>query len=146
MKMMPTTCLLIAILVGVAFHVLLPVAHVLRVPWNLFGLIPLLFGVWINVSADMAFKQAGTTVKPFEESKALVQEGVFRRSRNPMYLGFVGILLGVATLLRSLSPFLVVVSFAILIDRVYIQVEERMLEAQFGDEWRRYRASVRAWL
>ena len=76
--------------------------------------------------------------------KALIQEGVFGWSRNPMYLGFVGILLGVATLLRSLSSFLVVVSFAILLDRVYIQVEERMLQAQFGDEWRRYWASVRA--
>lgn len=50
--------------------------------------------------------QAGTTVKPFQESTALITDGVFRLSRNPMYLGFVLVLTGIATLLGSLTPWL----------------------------------------
>jgi protein-S-isoprenylcysteine O-methyltransferase Ste14 len=63
-----------------------------------------------------------------------------------MYLGFVLILLGVALLLGSLTPWLVIPIFAILIDRVFIQVEERMLAEQFGQDWSTYKAGARRWL
>jgi len=115
-------------------------------PWNLIGLIPLFFGLWINLSADRAFKKAETTVKPFEESNALIQDGVFRWSRNPMYLGFVAILLGISVILRSLSPYIAVVVFVVLIDLMFIRVEEQMLEEKFGDGWKRYRSGVRKWM
>lgn len=143
---MPPTYLLIAILLCIAFHFLIPILYIIPSPWNLIGLVPLLLGIWFNFSADQAFKQTKTTVKPFEDSNALIQEGVFRFSRNPMYLGFVGILLGISLMLRSVSPFLVVMVFAILIDVMFIQVEERMLETKFGEEWKQYRSRVRKWI
>jgi protein-S-isoprenylcysteine O-methyltransferase Ste14 len=146
MKIMPTTCLLVAILLSIALHFLLPITNIIPSPWNLFGLVPLFLGIWINISADRAFKQANTTVKPFEVSKSLIQNGVFRLSRNPMYLGFVGILLGIAIMLRSISPYFPVNAYVILTERVYIQVEERMLEAKFGAEWKQYKSSVRRWI
>lgn len=144
-KIMPTTYLLLAILLCIALHWLAPIAFIISAPWNLLGILPVLFGIWINLSADRAFKLAKTTVKPFEVSTALIQKGAFRLSRNPMYLGFAALLLGISVMLRSLSPFIVVVLFAILIDRVFIRVEEGMLEDGFGDEWRRYRSQVRKW-
>ncbi|MBN1180513.1 MAG: hypothetical protein JXD18_14990, partial [Anaerolineae bacterium] len=70
-KMMPTTWLLIAIVVMVALHFLLPVVTVIPPLWNLLGIVPLALGVMINLVADRAFHQACTTVKPFEESCAL---------------------------------------------------------------------------
>ena len=143
---MPTTHLLVAILLCVGLHCLAPIVYIVPSPWNLIGLIPLFLGVWINLSADRAFKKAGTTVKPFEESNALTQDGAFRWSRNPMYLGFAAILLGISVLLRSLSPYLAVVVFVVLIDLMFIRVEEQMLEEQFGDEWKRYRSRVRKWI
>lgn len=146
MKIMPTTFLLIAILLCVALGFLVPVSTVFHSPWNLLGLIPIIFGIWTNLAADRAFKQANTTVKPFEESQALILEGVFRLSRNPMYLGFVGILLGVCILLGSISPHLVWIVFIIWIDRIYIRIEEQMLQAKFGEAWRQYRSKVRKWL
>jgi protein-S-isoprenylcysteine O-methyltransferase Ste14 len=63
-----------------------------------------------------------------------------------MYLGFVLILLGVSIMLRSISPYIVVVVFVVLIELVFIRVEERMLEAKFGDEWKKYRSQVRKWI
>lgn len=65
---------------------------------------PLIFGVALNISADRMFEQHKTTVKPFEESTALVTDGVFRFSRNPMYLGMVLILSGVVLLAGSTTP------------------------------------------
>jgi len=145
-KTMPTTYLLISIAVMTALHFLFPAMRIIPPLWNLLGLVPLALGVIINLAADKAFHQAHTTVKPFEESSALIMHGVFRASRNPMYLGFVLILIGIAVLMRSLTPYVVVLAFAILIDRMYITVEERMLAEKFGAEWEKYRQSTRRWL
>lgn len=143
---MPIDYLLVAILICMGFHFLVPISYIIPSPWNLIGFVPLLLGIWLNISADRAFKRAGTTVKPFEESNAFIQEGVFRLSRNPMYLGFVAILLGITFLLRSISPYIVVFVFVVLIDRMFIQIEEGMLEGKFGDEWEQYRSRVRKWI
>jgi protein-S-isoprenylcysteine O-methyltransferase Ste14 len=145
-KLMPTTFLAAAIFAAVGLHFFLPLARAAPCPWNLAGALPLALGVWLNLAADRAFKRAHTTVRPFEESAALVQDGVFRFSRNPMYLGFEAVLIGVALLLGSASPWVLVAVFPFVIERVYIRTEERMLEARFGDEWRRYEARVRKWL
>ena len=98
-KTMPTTYLLISIVVMAALYFLFPAMRIIPPLWNLFGLVPLALGVIINLAADKAFHQANTTVKPFEESSALIMHGVFRVSRNPMYLGFVLMLIGIAVLL-----------------------------------------------
>jgi protein-S-isoprenylcysteine O-methyltransferase Ste14 len=63
-----------------------------------------------------------------------------------MYLGFVLILVGVAIVLGSLAPFVVIPIFAILMDVVFIQVEERMLEQKFGSAWLEYTRKVRRWI
>jgi protein-S-isoprenylcysteine O-methyltransferase Ste14 len=63
-----------------------------------------------------------------------------------MYLGFVLALIGLAILLGSLAPFFVIPVFALVIDRVFIQVEEIMLEAKFGQVWVEYKAKVRRWI
>ena len=145
-RMMPTTYLLIAILAMLAIHFLVPAAIIIPPLWNLLGIIPLTVGVMINLMADGAFHKAHTTVKPFEESLALVTDGVFRMSRNPMYLGFALILIGIAILLRSLSPYVIILVFVIWIQRMFITVEERMLAEKFGEEWQAYKQSTRRWL
>jgi len=143
---MPITYLLAAILLMLAMHFLLPVASCIPPLWNLLGILPVAVGVAINLAADGAFRNAGTAVKPFEESSVLVTDGVFRVTRNPMYLGFVLILIGLAVLLGSLTPYPVVIAFAVLVDRMFITVEERMLAEKFGLDWKIYKLSTRRWL
>ena len=145
-RIMPTTYLLIAILAVIAIHFLFPVAMIIPPVWNLVGIIPLVLGVVINLVADGAFHKANTTVKPFEESTALVTDGIFKISRNPMYLGFILVLIGVAVLLRSLSPYVVILAFVILIQAMFIPVEEQMLAEKFGAGWQEYRRNTRRWL
>jgi protein-S-isoprenylcysteine O-methyltransferase Ste14 len=145
-RVLPPTYLLVAILAMAALYVLIPWRRVVPWPWSLLGVLPLLAGITLNLVADAAFKKHGTTVKPFAESSSLITTGAFRVCRNPMYLGFVAILTGIATLLGSATPFVVIPVFAVLIDAVFIRTEERMLEARFGDAWRAYRSKVRRWV
>jgi protein-S-isoprenylcysteine O-methyltransferase Ste14 len=145
-KVLPPTYLLIAIVVIAAFHFVLPLTQVIPGLWRLIGLIPLAGGIALNLIADRALQRANTTVKPFEASTTLITNGVFQISRHPMYLGFVLILIGLAVLLGSLTPYVVIPIFAILMDRVFIQVEERMLKEQFGPTWLTYKARVRRWI
>ncbi len=145
-KLVPTYYLLFALLIMLALHFLWPAMTLVSLPWNLAGLVPLIAGIAINLVADAAFHKAGTTVKPFQVSTTLVTDGVFRISRNPMYLGFVLVLIGVALLLGSVTPWIVVPTFAILMDWGFIAAEERMLQAAFGPAWLNYKAQVRRWI
>lgn len=145
-NILPPTYLLIAIVSMVALHFLLPFASLLPFPWNLLGLIPFMIGVGINILADNAFKRVNTTVKPHETSTTLITDGVFTFSRNPMYVGFVLILLGIAIFIGSLSPYLIVLLFPIVMEKMFISVEEQMLEKTFGNTWLTYKQQVRRWL
>jgi len=143
---LPPTYFLGAIAVAVALHFLVPIRQLLLFPWRLLGIAPLLLGIVLNLVADQSFKKHDTTVKPFEKSSDLVTGGVFRVTRNPMYLGMTLILLGIALLLGSATPLVTVVVLPVLFDRVFITPEERMLEDTFGDEFRQYRKRVRRWI
>ena len=63
-----------------------------------------------------------------------------------MYLGMVLLLLGLALLLGTLTPFVIVVAFAVLLDLRFIRGEERMLAETFADDWQAYRRRVRRWV
>jgi protein-S-isoprenylcysteine O-methyltransferase Ste14 len=145
-KPLPPSYLFASIVTMIALHFLFPLAKPLHFPWNLFGILPLSFGIVINIVADRAFKNHGTTVKPFEEPTALITGGMFRVSRHPMYLGFVLILLGIAVFVGSLTPYAVIIAFAILMEVVFIRVEERMLQEKFGQAWQVYKKKVRRWI
>lgn len=143
---LPPMYLLTAMIAMVALHFVFPVAKIIPFPWQLMGVLPLALGAALNIIADKAFGDAKTTVKTFQESAALITDGVYRICRHPMYLGFVLILLGLAILLGSLAPFFVIPIFAIVMDLVFIVVEERMLAGKFGQEWVKYVTKVGRWL
>jgi protein-S-isoprenylcysteine O-methyltransferase Ste14 len=145
-KILPPTYLLIAMVLMVAVHFVLPLWLVIGSPWRFAGLLPLAAGVYLNLAADRQFKWHHTTVKPFERSTALVTDGVFAWTRNPMYLGMALILAGIAASLGSFSPWVIVVAFVILIDRAFIKREERKLDEGFGLAFRQYSSRVRRWL
>ncbi len=145
-KIMPPTYLLISIVAMIALHFLFPAMRIIPPLWNLLGIIPLALGVILNLVADKAFHRANTTVKPFKESSVLITSGAFRISRNPMYLGFVLILIGITVLVGSLTPYVVVLAFVIFIGRMFVTGEEQMLAEKFGVEWEEYKRNTRRWL
>ena len=86
-----------------------------------------------------------TSFYPFATPTTLVTRGPFRLSRDPMYLGMVLVLIGVALLLGSVTPWVVVPLFVVLIDARFVRREEKDLEGA-GDAFRAYRARVRRWI
>lgn len=142
----PLACLFVSIVIMTALHLLFPVRKIIVFPWNLLGIAPLTLGIIFNLIADRAFKKHKTTVKPFEESRFLITTGVFRVSRNPMYLGFALILVGIAMLMGSLTPYVIVIAFVILMDVAFVRIEERMLEEKFGEAWLKCKRNVRRWI
>ena len=142
----PPQLLLFAIISMVFLGLLLPCARLVDPAWRLLALPPLAAGIALNLFADRAFKVAKTTVKPLLPSTSLVTGGVFRLTRNPMYLGFVLLLLSLWLALGALSPGLSVVLFALLIDRYFVRPEEKKLAATFGDAYPTYRQRVRRWI
>jgi protein-S-isoprenylcysteine O-methyltransferase Ste14 len=145
-KPLPPTLLLIAILLSLALHLGFPLALLLRFPSNLLGLAPLAVGAAVNLVADRQFKLARTPVKPGQPPTALVTGGLFRWTRNPMYLGQLLMMAGIALLEGTLGPWGVVAAHAALLHWGYVLPEERALQAAFGPSFEGYRERVRRWL
>jgi protein-S-isoprenylcysteine O-methyltransferase Ste14 len=105
-------------------------------------------GVAVAVAGVVEFRRARTTVNPMapERARAVVRSGVYRVTRNPMYLGMAAALAGVAAWGASLPGIVLVAGFCAYMTRYQIEPEERALLAVFGAEFADYRASVRRWL
>lgn len=145
-SILPPTYVYLAIAIMLGLHFLLPGPTWLYRPWTYLGLIPVLLGIWLNMNADSAFKRASTTVKPFQKSSALVTSGAFRISRHPMYLGFVLLLFGLWVFLGTATPLLPVLVLPLLLQRIFVPFEEKMMLDTFGEEYRTYMGRVRQWL
>jgi len=133
-------------LLMVALHYGFPGPRIFPTPIRYLGIVLMGAALGFAFWARMLFMQVGTTVKPFQESSELVVQGPFHFTRNPMYLSLTTLLLGLGILLGSLTPFLVIPFFVLIINRRFIPAEESMLERRFGESYRAYRGRVRRWI
>lgn len=145
-KILPPTYILLALITMIGLHFLVPISQIIGPPWNLSGLLLISIGLMMNVIASNTFNKRQTTIKPYEEPTTLVTDGLFRLSRNPMYLGAVLLLTGVAISLGSLSPFMVVPVFFLLMNEIFIKKEEEILAKKAGEAYVAYKQQVRRWL
>lgn len=109
----------------------------------------LLLGVVPMVAANIKFRDARTTVNPhsLDRASALVTNGVYARTRNPMYLSLLLLLAGWGVWNGSLFALLAgCIGFVLVMNRLQIVVEERVLTAKFGVEYTNYLARVRRWI
>lgn len=142
----PPVLLLMAVVLMVALHYVLPVARWLAWPWRALGALPIAMALLVGFWGAIQFRRHDTTIIPFEQSTALIAEGPYRYSRNPLYISMTLILVGLWILLGSLSPVVVVPLFVWWISTRFIANEERHLEAQFGRTYLEYKTKVRRWL
>jgi protein-S-isoprenylcysteine O-methyltransferase Ste14 len=105
-------------------------------------------GLSFDVLGLLAFRRLRTTVNPLhpERTSALVSDGVYRLTRNPMYVGMLCLLLGWATFLASLPAFIGPALFVLYITRFQIIPEERILRERFGASYAAYAQRARRWL
>ena len=112
------------------------------------GVVLVAAGVFVALAGVGEFRRAATTVNPLspEASSRLVTGGVYRYTRNPMYLGMLLALAGWAVALSHLSAPLWLMGYAAYMNRFQIVPEERALTARFGAVFGKYRRRVRRWL
>lgn len=105
-------------------------------------------GVAICAIGVAAFLRTRTTLNPMkpESSSTLVVSGLYKVTRNPMYLGLLLALAGWAFFISNVLAFLVLPGFVVYMNRFQIEPEERALASRFGDEFVRYASRVRRWI
>jgi protein-S-isoprenylcysteine O-methyltransferase Ste14 len=105
-------------------------------------------GAFFSISGVMSFKKAKTTVNPTtpKASSSLVTSGIYKHTRNPMYVGFLFFLIGWGVFLSNVYALALTVGFILYMNRFQIQPEERALESIFGTEILAYKKRVRRWL
>ena len=105
-------------------------------------------GIGIATAGVATFRRHGTTVNPLtpDATAMLVSGGIYRVSRNPMYLGMLVLLAGWALWLANAAAPLLLPLFVAYLNRVQIAPEERLLLARFGPQFAHYMATVRRWL
>lgn len=125
-----------------------------RVP---FPVMPAEYGWWIGValaavaavlivSAFVQFRLKHTAVVPYRPTTAIIRSGPFRITRNPVYLAMSLGYMGIALMMNSTWPLLLLPLVLLVVHRGVILREERYLEQKFGDEYSSYKVSVRRWI
>jgi protein-S-isoprenylcysteine O-methyltransferase Ste14 len=142
----PPLVYLSSIALGLALHFVWPAPmapHSVSAP---LGVIVTLIAVALFVSAVRTFRAAGTPIPGNRPTTTVVRGGPYRFSRNPIYLAFSLLQLGLALWLNGLGLLITLIPAVALISLVVIPREERYLEARFPSEYPPYKASVRRWL
>lgn len=143
-KLLPPVLVAILLILMLALHAWVPL---LIIGGNTYVAAALgLLGLALLIGGSSTFARIGTNIKTFNDPNKIVTSGLFRFSRNPMYLGFTLLLFGVATWLGSLVAYLLALSFFIIANLWYIPFEERKMEEVFGEEYRNYKSQTRRWI
>ncbi len=141
----PPVLLMILVGIGILTGLLLNPPALTPWPLSLSGMVPLAGGIFLLKASFDLFRRTGTSPDPDSLPKVLITEGPYRWVRNPIYIGFGLIHLGVALLLGSVTILILLPIFFLFIHFVFVRREEWVLEDRFGEEYRAYRRAVPRW-
>ena len=130
---------------GIAIHLVKAARALPNTPARLAGALFLVIFVVLGISAEQAMRHAGTNIRPDRPTTAIVDSGPFRFTRNPLYMAAICGYLGIALLVNSIWPILLLLPMLILLQEGVVKREERYLERKFGDDYLNYRRRVRRW-
>jgi len=145
-KFLPTTYFIISLIIVCIFNFLIPTYEIIPNYYNYSGVLLIIIGIVLNIWSDQLFKKNKTTIKPFEESNKLVIKGPYVISRNPIYLGFVIIVLGLTIFFKDFLPLIIPLILFIILDNLFVKEEEKMLVNTFGKDYKNYQEKVGKWL
>ncbi len=140
--LIPPFILLILFFLIVLFYFTLPQFNYIPFPFNFFGLILSFIGFTIMGKSKNLFRKYQTTLN-FDNAAHLISEGVFSKTRNPMYIGMFLLLLGISFFLMNLISQLIAVFFFFLLNFYFVPKEETMLPEIFGQRYIDYKKNTR---
>lgn len=144
--------LLLVLLFALAMWLLAPLSEPLSAPLalytNVLAFCLAVTGIAVALAGVLAFRRAKTTVDPRipQQSSSLVIVGIYRYSRNPMYLGFLLLLAAFACYLQSVVALAMLPLFVLYLNQFQIKPEERFLGQKFGQDFQVYMKQVRRWM
>lgn len=134
------------VLAAAAAHLATPLSQVQIYSNRVLGIILGIGGFAIMLWGWWLFKKYQTAICPKAKSDHLVTSGIYRISRNPMYLGLVGMLLAIAVFIGTAPFYFVAVAYFLVMNYVFCPYEESKLTEAFGEEYVSYMGKVRRWL
>jgi protein-S-isoprenylcysteine O-methyltransferase Ste14 len=123
-----------------------PSQTLLHIPYKLIAAVSIVFGFAVMTWAWLQFRKSDTAVCPTAKSSLIVTHGVYKYSRNPMYLGMLFMLTGASLLMGTIDSMIAPIAFFLIIDKVFILYEEEKLLIAFGDVYSNYQRVTRRWL
>lgn len=143
--LLPPRVMLALLIASVAIGIAVPVAGPLAWPIRLIGVVIAIPALAISASSANRFQRVGTNILPHLDPDVLVSDGHFRWTRNPMYVGFLGLLSGVAIAVGSLTAWIGPVLYFLYSHLWIIPFEEKRMQARFGTDYDDYRRRVPRW-
>lgn len=113
---------------------------------SVLGSVVIAAGFYAMMAGWWLFKKHRTVICPTGSPSSLVVGGIYRITRNPMYLGMFAMLLGLAVIVGSIPFYTAAIAYLLVMDVVFCPYEEEKLLRLFGDDFLRYRTKVRRWL
>jgi protein-S-isoprenylcysteine O-methyltransferase Ste14 len=140
----PPALILYSIILIVLLFFLIPGMNIIVFPFNLLGILIAFSGFVIMGKTRDLFKKYNTTLS-IDKSTHLINEGVFNKSRNPMYAGMFLLVTGIAICFGNLLAICIPFIFILIVSMVFIPEEEKLMESVFGQEFLDYRNKTRMW-
>ena len=142
----PPIVYLAGLLIGFLIHYFYPIAFLPKSLAVWIGISLILVSIPISLIAVLAFRRAQTSLDVRKTTTAIVTDGIYRLSRNPMYVSLALLYLGIGCWVNALWILLLIVPVLVVVDRGIIKREEQYLERKFGAEYVRYKSEVRRWI
>lgn len=141
----PPVLVVYCILTMIVLYFFAPKCNLIGFPYNLTGVLIAFSGFILMGKARELFNKHQTTLK-IEKSNHLINEGVFTKTRNPMYVGMLLLILGFSILSTNLLALCLPVFFVIIVRWIFIKKEEQLMLDTFGNEYLDYKKNVRRWI
>jgi protein-S-isoprenylcysteine O-methyltransferase Ste14 len=126
--------------------VVLPIQRQIHLPISLIGIILFVAGSYVAIATKKMFKRTQTPISHHATANKLHTKGIFRYTRNPMYLGIVIGLTGIAILTGIVYNLIFALVYLIVMDICFIRPEEKQLYKVFGETYTHYKKKTRRWL
>lgn len=143
---LPPFIFLVFLGLGIIIHNLFPL-HFIHGPLRtIVGVIFLAYSVLVSSLAIIQMRRAGTNIDVRKPTTSIVTDGIYRFTRNPMYLSMVLLMIAISVLISNIWILILTPVFIIVIQKGVIEREERYLEGKFGTEYALYKKRTRRWI